>query len=160
MFRAAKRHFLGPPCDPGTPRGRAHCSSEEEALRFPSAGATSGSRRRRNPQASPDDTHILTRARGRRSLRGGGGHGESGVFRFTVTGQESGVTGQDGPRRERPGAPFSSSQVQHQDIHPVTSLRTQINKNLRSHALRVVTTPWTPCSWGVLLRSWKWERGI
>lgn len=60
--------------------------------------------------AHPD---ILTGLRGLRGLR-------PATRRFTVTGQESGVMGQDGPRCERPGAPFSSSQVQHEDIHPVT----------------------------------------
>lgn len=64
------------------------------------------------------------------------------------------------------GALFSSSQLQNMDIHPVTQLTTQINKHthtykcMHSRALDVVTTHWTPCSWGILLQSWEWERGI
>lgn len=55
------------------------------------------------------------------------------------------------------GAPFKP-----RSAPPVTQLRRQINKHARtkhSHAPVVMTTRWTPCSWGVLLRSGESEPG-
>lgn len=86
----------------------------------------------------------------------------STVSRFTVTRPKVGGegSGRCAPNNDA-GAPFSSSRLQRTDIHPATQLTSHINKHKRVHsrACDVVTTPWTPCSWGILLRSWEWERG-
>lgn len=59
------------------------------------------------------------------------------------------------------GALLSSSQLEQENVHLLTQLRTHIEKKTHthahnwrlSHALAVMTTLWTPCSCGILLLS-------
>lgn len=151
MFEAAKQafvHFLGPLSEPWTRDSEAIvcscrklCIFNQRALpwsfkvkgihRWPTC-TNMRSHARRDTQMQPGPCTCAT------SSIFGSPHpwNRSSTSRFTVTSQRSWGEGSgQWSANNDAGAPFSSSQLQHMDIHPVTQLRTQIDKHTSTFML-------------------------